>query len=96
MISNELFKGGLILLTNEMCPWNIDFDDIDIYYYDKLAPNTWNPQGNGWKPEPGIAIECYDQDKYPPFSCDCNVVNVTSDEGRISEYHPQKLGKYVT
>ena len=38
-------------------------------------------------------IECYNPDKYPPIQCGCNVVNVTSDGGRISEYHPQKLGE---
>ena len=53
-------------------------------------------------------IECYNPEKYPPIECyipeknpgkyppkECNVVNVTSDGGRISEYHPQKLGKYL-
>ena len=40
-------------------------------------------------------IECYSPDKYPPIQCGCNVVNVSSDGGRISEYHPQKLGKYL-
>ena len=82
------------MLSEEICPWDIDFDDTDMYYYDRLVYNTWNPIGNGWRLENGmIAIECYDPDKYPLYSCACNVVNVTSD-GRISEYHPQKLGKY--
>jgi hypothetical protein len=81
------------MMTEEVCPWNIDFDDIDIYFYDKLVDNTWNPMGNGWRTETEISIECYNEDLYPPFSCGCNVVNITSDKGRISEYHPHKLGK---
>lgn len=89
-------NGGFVMLSEEVCPWNIDFDETDMYYYDKLVYNTWNPVGNGWRSENGmIAIECYDSDKYPLYSCGCNVVNVTSDGGRISEYHPQKLGKYL-
>lgn len=81
------------MLSEQVCPWKIDFDDTDIYFYDKLMSNPWNPVGNGWRPETGISIECYDPDKYPPFSCGCNVVNVSSPGGRISEYHPNKIGE---
>merc|ERR1711910_182248 len=42
----------------------------------------------------GFYISCYDSHTYPPFSCGCNVLNITSNNGRISEYHPQKLGIY--
>ena len=85
-----------MILNEEVCPWNIDFDGTDVYFYDKLVSNPWNPHGNGWRADNGMmTVECYDPDKYPQFSCGCSVVNVTSDGGRISEYHPQKLGKYL-
>ena len=35
------------MMSEEVCPWNIDFEDIDVFYYDKLVANTWNPIGNG-------------------------------------------------
>jgi len=90
-------NGGLVLLSKDVCPWDINVDTTDVYFYDKLVENTWNPIGNGWRLEPEggtLSIECYDASVFPPFSCGCNVVNVTSDGGRISEYHPQKLGLY--
>ena len=93
------FQGGLVLLSEKVCPWDINVDTTDVYFYDKLVENTWNPIGNGWRLEPEggtLSIECYDASVFPPFSCGCNVVNVTSDGGRISEYHPKKLGKYLT
>ena len=88
-----------MLLSEDVCPWDINVDTTDVYFYDKLVENTWNPIGNGWRLEPEggtLSIECYDASVFPPFSCGCNVVNVTSDGGRISEYHHKKLGKYLT
>lgn len=90
-------NGGLVLLSKDVCPWDINVDTTDVYFYDKLVENTWNPIGNGWRLEPEggtLSIECYDASVFPPFSCGCNVVNVTSDGGRISEYHHKKLGVY--
>lgn len=90
-------NGGFVVLSEEPCPWKIDFgrDAVNTYFYDKLVYNTWNPIGNGWRLENGVNfIECYNPDQYPPIHCGCNVVNVSSDGGRISEYHPQKLGLY--
>ena len=82
------------MMTDEICPWNINFDATDVYFYDKLVSNPWNPIGNGWRMDTGFHISCYDSHTYPPFSCGCNVLNITSNNGRISEYHPQKLGNY--
>lgn len=88
-------SGGVVMMSEEKCPWKIDFGDIDMYYYDRLVENTWNPIGNGWRLTEAISIECYNEDKYPLFSCrGCRMVNITSDGGRISEYHPNKLGIY--
>lgn len=90
-------NGGVVVLNGKKCPWKIDFgrSDVEVYFYDKLIYNHWNPMGNGWRMENGVNfIECYSPDKYPPIQCGCNVVNVSSDGGRISEYHPQKLGLY--
>ena len=82
------------MMTDDICPWNINFDATDVYFYDKLVSNPWNPIGNGWRMDTGFHISCYDSHTYPPFSCGCNVLNITSNNGRISEYHPQKLGNY--
>ena len=79
-------------MTDKVCPWNINFDNTDVYFYDKKQPNPWNPIGNGWRLDTGFYVECYDSDTYPPFACGCNVFNITCDGCRISEYHPQKLG----
>merc|ERR1712141_889202 len=87
-------NGGIVFMTDTRCPWDINFDATDVYFYDKLMSNPWNPIGNGWRMDTGYYVECYDADTYPPFSCGCNVLNVTSDGGRISESHPQKLGLY--
>ena len=82
-------------MTDKVCPWNINFDNTDVYFYDKKQPNPWNPIGNGWRLDTGFYVECYDSDTYPPFACGCNVFNITCDGCRISEYHPQKLGIIV-
>ena len=61
-----------MLLSEDACPWDINVDTTDVYFYDKLVENTWNPIGNGWRLEPEggtLSIECYDASVFPPFSC---------------------------
>jgi hypothetical protein len=58
-------KGGLTFLTDEICPWKIQFSKTTVFYYDRREYNTWNEQGNGWKEDEdeSIDIMCYDETK---------------------------------
>ena len=59
-----------MLLSEDVCPWDINVDTTDVYFYDKLVENTWNPIGNGWRLEPEggtLSIECYDASLFSPW-----------------------------
>merc|ERR1719414_1922320 len=63
-------NGGLVLLSKDVCPWDINVDTTDVYFYDKLVENTWNPIGNGWRLEPEggtLSIESM-MHPYNPYS----------------------------
>ena len=49
-------EGGVVILTNEKCPWDINFEKVDTYFYNKLQPNIWNPRGNAWILDPFLDI----------------------------------------
>ena len=86
-----MFQGGLIVLSEEKCPWKIEFDSSPVYYYDRREYNIWNEGGNGWKADRSISIECYDPEKDPVYDCRCQSLNVSST-GIVGTVHSDKLG----
>ena len=58
IIGNELGNavGGIMIMSSEVCPWDINFKRSDVYFYFKKHFNAWNPKGNGWKLENQLDI----------------------------------------
>eukprot|EP00094_Tigriopus_californicus_P011116 TCALIF_10727-PA protein Name:"Protein of unknown function" AED:0.41 eAED:0.41 QI:0/0.33/0.4/0.4/1/1/10/143/554 len=86
-------EGGILFLTQEMCPWKIDAKRTEVFFYHKKVKNTWNPIGNGWKLDDSISINCYNPDMFPPYSCSCDKFELFSN-GNIATLHPEKIGVY--
>ena len=84
-------QGGLLILSEEKCPWKIDFEDSPVFYYDRRKHNIWNEGGNGWKEDRSVGIECYDADKDPVYECGCKALNVSSS-GAVGAVHADKIG----
>ncbi|XP_023337753.1 uncharacterized protein LOC111708568 [Eurytemora carolleeae] len=76
------------------CPWHIKWFRSQSYFYDQNRENMWSTIGNPWVEDNTIRVSCYDEEKWPEFDCGCNKLNVTSN-GRVLEYHPDRLGEYV-
>jgi len=90
-------NGGIMIRPyNPMkkCPWHIKWFRSHSWYMDQNHANLWNEEGNPWVQDDSIRVECYDEKRWPEFSCRCNRLNVTSG-GRVLEYHPDRLGEYV-
>ena len=83
------------MLSEEKCPWKIEFDEVPVYYYGRREPNIWNRAGNGWREDRSVSIECHDPDKDPVYDCGCQSLNVSS-AGIVGEKHGDKLGECLT
>ena len=90
-----MFQGGLIVLSEEKCPWKIEFDSSPVYFYDRREYNIWNEGGNGWRADRSVSIECYDPDKDPVYDCRCRSLNVSSS-GIVGKVHSDKLGRWLS
>ena len=86
-----MFQGGLMVLSEEKCPWKIEFDSAQVFYYGRREHNIWNEGGNGWRKDRSVGIECYDPDKDPVYDCGCRSLNVSSS-GIVGEVHSDKMG----
>jgi len=93
---NKALGGIMIKPYNPevVCPWQIKWFRTHRWYHDVHVPNLWNPKGNPWKLDDTIFIHCYQEESWPEFECGCNNLRVSS-EGRVDEYHPQRLGEYT-
>jgi len=94
-IHNKALGGVMIKPYNPdvLCPWQIKWFRSHRWYHDVNVPNLWNPAGNPWKMDNSIFIECYNE-SWPEFECGCNNLNITDDD-RVKEYHPERLGVYT-
>ncbi len=52
----------MIILSEEVCPWKINFNKTQTFYYDRREYNIWNEEGNGWKEDDAsLSIKCYNR-----------------------------------
>lgn len=81
------FQGGFVFLTSESCPWLIEFDRTETYFYDRLSTNIWNARGNGWRLAKvgDFEIECFDERLHEAFDCGCKEVTVKSSTAAAAE-----------
>jgi len=95
-VHNKAVGGIMIKPYNPemVCPWQIKWFRTHRWYHDVNIPNLWNPVGNPWKVDDTIFIECYKEENWPEFDCPCKSFNITN-EGRVREYHPDRLGEYT-
>jgi hypothetical protein len=56
----------------------MDLESTDIYFYDKLEKNIWNPRGNGWRLEhkDAIKIQCHNPESNPVYHCGCQTIKI--------------------
>lgn len=80
-----------MVLSKEICPFNINFARSKTFYLTDPIPNLWSPDGNGWIQEQTFKIDCIGG--FHHMDCQCQSYNVTSDDEDVIEKHNHLLGK---